>query len=82
VRDFVLVGDGWVKDGNLGTVFSKTLLPLPAHGVPESTRPPGRLEDDPVYRAHAADWQTFHTRWVGADAVRSALARISTRRAP
>ncbi len=82
VRDFVLVGDGWVKDGNLGTVFSKTLLPLPAHGVPESTRPPGRLEDDPVYRAHAADWQTFHTRWVGADAVRSALARISPRRAP
>ena len=34
-RDFVLIGDGWVKDGDYNTSFSKTVLPLPAHGRPE-----------------------------------------------
>jgi hypothetical protein len=28
-RDFVLIGDGWVKDGDYNTSFSKTVLPLP-----------------------------------------------------
>jgi hypothetical protein len=32
-RDFVWVCDGWVKDGNLNTKFSKTVLPLPAHNL-------------------------------------------------
>ena len=31
VRDFVLVGDGWVKDGDFNTVASRTVLPLPTH---------------------------------------------------
>ena len=34
-RDFVLIGDGWVKDGDYNTSFSKTVLPLPAHGHPD-----------------------------------------------
>ena len=29
-RDFVLIGDGWVKDGDYNTSFSKTVQPLPA----------------------------------------------------
>jgi len=63
-RDFVLIGDGWNKDGDYNTTFSKTVLPLPAHNQPDYTTPPGRLEDDPVYRRHAQDWQRYHTRYV------------------
>jgi hypothetical protein len=63
-RDFVLVGDGWVKDGDYNTGFSTTVLPLPYHGLSDYTRPPGRLEDDPAYRRHPDDWKAFHTRYV------------------
>src|SRR6266545_1523451 len=35
-RDFVLIGDGWVKDGDYNTTFSRTVLPLPAHDQPDS----------------------------------------------
>lgn len=72
-RDFVFVSDGWDKDGNFNTVFSKTVLPLPSHDQPEYNRPPGRLEDDPVYRRHARDWETYHTRYVTPRAFRRAL---------
>jgi Tfp pilus assembly protein PilF len=63
-RDFVLIGDGWVKDGDYNTTFSKTVLPLPAHDQPHYTIPPGSLEDDPVYRRHSRDWQRYHTRYM------------------
>jgi hypothetical protein len=63
-RDFVWVSDGWVKDGDLNTRFSKTVLPLPAHDQTSYSTPPGRLQDDPVYRRHVDDWRKFHTRWV------------------
>jgi Tfp pilus assembly protein PilF len=63
-RDFVLIGDGWVKDGDYNTTFSTTVLPLPAHDQPDYTTPPGHLEDDPVYRRHAHDWQRYHTRYI------------------
>jgi tetratricopeptide (TPR) repeat protein len=63
-RDFVLIGDGWVKDGDYNTTFSKTVLPLPAHDQPDYTTPPGDLEDDLVYRRHAQDWQRYHTRYI------------------
>ena len=52
VRDFVLVGDGWVKDGDYNTTFSRTVLPLPTHATGRYDTAPGALEDDPVYRAH------------------------------
>jgi hypothetical protein len=66
VRDFVLIGDGWVKDGDFNTSFSKTVLPLPAHDEPDyrASSPTPSLEADPVYRRYAADWQDFHTRFV------------------
>jgi hypothetical protein len=50
-RDFVFISDGWDKDGNFNTGFSKTVLPLPSHDQPDYRRPPGRLEDDPVRHA-------------------------------
>jgi hypothetical protein len=72
-RDFIFVSDGWDKDGNFNTGFSKTVLPLPSHDQPEYNRPPGRLQDDPVYRRHPQDWKTYHTRYVTPRAVREAL---------
>ena len=63
-RDFVLIGDGWVKDGDYNTAFSKTVRPLPAHDRPDYRGPLIELEYDPVYRQHPADWQQYHTRFV------------------
>jgi hypothetical protein len=64
VRDFVLIGDGWNKDGDFNTAFSETVLPLPAHDRPAYDGPAGPLEDDPVYRSHPDDWVTYHTRYI------------------
>ena len=44
VRDFVLVGDGWVKDGDFNTTFSRTVLPLPTHAS-------GRYDDAAAARS-------------------------------
>ncbi len=66
-RDFVLIGDGWVKDGDYNTTFSRTVRPLPYHGQPSYDIPPGRLWDDPVYRRFPEDWLRFHTRYVAPD---------------
>ncbi|HEU0177543.1 MAG TPA: FG-GAP-like repeat-containing protein [Blastocatellia bacterium] len=63
-RDYVMIGDGWIKDGDLNSTFSKTVLPLPYHGLKDYNTPPGRLEDDPAYKRHPQDWQTYHTRYV------------------
>ncbi|HKG22225.1 MAG TPA: FG-GAP-like repeat-containing protein [Blastocatellia bacterium] len=73
VRDYVLIGDGWEKDGDYNTTFSRTVLPLPSHDAPDYTTPPGRLEDDPVYRRHPQDWQEYHTRYVTPERFRNAL---------
>jgi len=63
-RDFVMVGDGWIKDGDYNSTFSKTVLPLPYHAMKDYTRPPTTLEDDPAYKLHPDDWQQFHTRYI------------------
>jgi hypothetical protein len=75
-RDFVLVGDGWEKDGDYNTEYSQTVLPLPSHDRPEYGPPKGgphvgngsphvgELEDDPVYKRHPGDWERYHTRYV------------------
>lgn len=64
VRDFVLIGDGWVKDGDYNNGFSRTLRPLPYHGLSDYDQAPGRLEDDPAYQRHPSDWREYHTRYV------------------
>jgi hypothetical protein len=65
-RDFVLIGDGWEKDGDYNTGFSETVLPLPSHDKPDygSGVTSLALEDDPVYQRHKDDWQRYHTRYV------------------
>ena len=64
VRDYVLAGDGWVKDGDYNSTDSQTVLPYPHHARREYDTPPGKLEDDWEYRHHTADWQTYQTRYV------------------
>ena len=69
-RDFVLIGDGWEKDGDYNTAFSQTVLPLPSHAQPGYGTNRGEefeLESDPVYQAHREDWERFHTRFVRPD---------------
>ena len=73
LRDTVFISDGWTKDGNLNTTFSTTLLPLPAHDLPQTDAPPGRLQDDPIYRRNREDWAKYHTRWVGTKQFRNAM---------
>ncbi|MDX1675305.1 MAG: CRTAC1 family protein, partial [Longimicrobiales bacterium] len=72
-RDFVLVGDGWVKDGDYNTGYSTTVRPLPYHGMTDYSSPPGRLEDDPGYRRHPEDWSVYHTRYVTPSGFQRAL---------
>ncbi|MDQ3814967.1 MAG: CRTAC1 family protein, partial [Armatimonadota bacterium] len=73
VRDFVFITDGWTKDGNLNTTFSQTVLPLPAHNRSNYSTLPSRLQDDPIYRRHARDWQVYHTRYVTPRHFKTAL---------
>ncbi len=67
VRDYVLIGDGWVKDGNFNTAFPTTVIPLPDHRMHDYVTPPTTLEADPVYHRHADDWKTYHTRYVSPE---------------
>jgi Flp pilus assembly protein TadD len=72
-RDFVIVGDGWIKDGDYNSTFSKTVLPLPYHAKNEYTTRPGHLEDEWVYGQHPEDWKNYHTRYVTPDVFKNAL---------
>jgi tetratricopeptide (TPR) repeat protein len=72
-RDYIIVGDGWIKDGDYNTTFSKTVQPLPYHARREYLSAPGRLEDEPAYRQHPEDWEKYHTRYVTPANVRQAL---------
>jgi hypothetical protein len=73
VRDFVVVGDGWEKDGDYNTTASRTVLPLPTHRTGRYSGVHGSLEDDPVYQAHRDDFERYHTRYITPDAVRDAV---------
>jgi cytochrome c-type biogenesis protein CcmH/NrfG len=74
-RDFVIIGDGWEKDGDYNTTASRTVLPLPTHLSGRYEQGTGRLEDDPVYQRHRADFERYHTRYVSPEGVREALRR-------
>jgi hypothetical protein len=64
LRDFVIAGDGWIKDGDYNSTFSRTVQPLPHHGQNLYVKTPGRLEDEPAWQRHRADWEQYHTRYV------------------
>ena len=73
VRDFVIKGDGWIKDGDYNSTWSKTVLPLPYHAKNEYTTRPGALENEWVYRQHPDDWRTYHTRYITPEVFKGAL---------
>lgn len=73
VRDYVIAGDGWIKDGDYNTSYAKTVLPLPRHDRRDYNTPPGKLEDEWAYRHHPEDWQNYHTRYVTPESVQNAL---------
>ncbi len=72
-RDFVLISDGWEKDGDYNTAFSRTVLPLPTHATGRYDTPPGAWEEDPVVRAHPEDFAEYHTRYVAPRELSRAL---------
>jgi Flp pilus assembly protein TadD len=73
VRDYVIAGDGWIKDGDYNTVKSRTIQPLPYHAKTQYNQAPGALESEWVYREHPEDWQTYHTRYVTPEPLDQAL---------
>jgi hypothetical protein len=78
-RDFVFIGDGWMKEGDYNFQFSSTVLPLPYHAMKDYTAPPTSLEQDRAYRLHPLDWQVFHTRYITAERFARALWYQDTR---
>jgi Tfp pilus assembly protein PilF len=79
VRDFVLIGDGWIKDGDFNSTFSKTVLPLPYHAKDLYVTPPGALEDEYVYKQHPDDWQNYHTRYITPFVFQNSLRETGTK---
>ncbi len=78
VRDYVLAGDGWIKDGDYNSTYSQTVLPYPYHARRDYNTPPVPLEKDWAYQHHAGDWQTYHTRYVTPEGFTDALRSKST----
>jgi len=74
MRDYVIAGDGWIKDGDYNSTDSKTVLPLPHHSRTRYDTPPGKLEDEWVYRHHPEDWQIYQTRYVTPEAFQDELS--------
>ena len=73
LRDYIIMGDGWIKDGDYNSTFSKTVEPLPYHAKQEYTTSPARLEDEWVYQQHPEDWQTYHTRYITPEIFQNGL---------
>jgi tetratricopeptide (TPR) repeat protein len=59
-RDFLLLVDGWAKDGDPNTAFSQTVEPLPFHGM--SAYPYGETERYPGDRVHQEYLEQYNTR--------------------
>ena len=74
VRDFLLQGDGWVKDGDFNTAFSRTVRPLPLHADTGYRGPLVPLQQDPGYLLHPSDWVEYHTRYVAPDGFAEMMA--------
>jgi hypothetical protein len=58
-RDFLLLVDGWAKDGDANTAFSQTVEPLPFHGMSSYPYPAGeRFPDNPVHNLYREMYNT------------------------
>ncbi len=61
-RDFLIYSDGWIKDGDLNTAYSKTVEPLPFQNMTQY--PYGIEESYPQDEAHKRFLRTYNTRTV------------------
>ncbi len=61
-RDFILYSDGWDKDGDINTLTSQTVEPLPFHGM--SSYPYPSNEHYPDSKAHQRYRIEYNTRRV------------------
>jgi len=59
-RDFLLLVDGWAKDGDANTAFSQTVEPLPFHGMSRYPYPEG--ESFPGGELHRLYREHYNTR--------------------
>ena len=62
IRDFILYSDGWDKDGDINTLTSQTVEPLPFHGM--SKYPYPETEHYPDDEAHQRFRLKYNTRRV------------------
>ena len=59
VRDFILYSDGWDKDGDINTLTSQTVEPLPFHGMSKYPYPETEhYPDDEVHRRYQREYNT------------------------
>ena len=59
VRDFILYSDGWDKDGDINTLTSQTVEPLPFHGMSAYPYPnTEHYPDDKVHRRYRLEYNT------------------------
>jgi hypothetical protein len=70
-RSYILYANGWVKDGDLNTVHSETIEPLPFHGMSAYPYPATeRYPDDPEHRDYLRQYQTRRSQPTVADLTR------------
>ena len=59
VRDFILYSDGWDKDGDINTLTSQTVEPLPFHGMSAYPYPDNEhYPDDEIHRQYQRKYNT------------------------
>ena len=58
-RSFILYSDGWDKDGDINTLHSQTVEPLPFHGMSAYPYPEGEsYPSDPEHLRHRLEYNT------------------------
>ena len=63
VRDFILFSDGWDKDGDINTLFSQTVGPLPFHDMSAYPYPKGEnYPDDWEHLRYQLEYNTRRVR--------------------
>ncbi len=59
MRDFILYSDGWDKDGDINTLTSQTVEPLPFHGMSAYPYPDNEhYPDDAAHRRYQLEYNT------------------------
>lgn len=77
-RTFVFISDGWVKDGDFNTEASRTVGPLPFHGMSDMQYPKEEpLHESPVFQRYSEDWHDYHTRYISNQIFPEALSGIN-----